>query len=57
MDHDASGQAARVQQHLDRALAAFGDGDVAQAIRYACSGCKRIRARLVLGGVRLHGLP
>src|SRR6056297_3145358 len=56
VDHAVTGQAGRVQDHLDRVLASFGDGDVAQAMRYACSGGKRIRARLVLDGARLHGV-
>ena len=56
VDHAVTGQAGRVQDHLDRVLASFGDRAVAQAMRYACSGGKRIRARLVLDGARLHGV-
>ena len=52
----AGPDAARVQSHLDQVLDPFGDGAVAQAMRYALSGGKRIRARLVLEGARLHGV-
>lgn len=55
-DETAGHQAARVQSHLDQVLAPFGDGPVAQAMRYAVSGGKRIRARLVIEGARLHGV-
>ncbi|MBU3259779.1 polyprenyl synthetase family protein [Roseovarius sp. PS-C2] len=55
-DETAGYQAARVQSHLDQVLAPFGDGPVAQAMRYAVSGGKRIRARLVIEGARLHGV-
>ncbi len=56
MDGAGSGQAARVQAHLDAVLEPFGNGTVAQAMRYAVSGGKRVRARLVLDGARLHGV-
>lgn len=55
-DETAVHQAARVQSHLDQVLAPFGDGPVAQAMRYAVSGGKRIRALLVIEGARLHGV-
>jgi len=50
-------EAARaVAAHLERVLRPFGDGDVAQAMRYASGGGKRLRALLVLEGARLHGV-
>ena len=48
--------AAQVQSHLDLVLTPFGDGTVAQGMRYASSGGKRIRALLVIEGARLHGV-
>jgi farnesyl diphosphate synthase len=44
----------QVSAHLDRVLAPFGTGRVAQAMRYATSGGKRLRAYLVLEGAQLH---
>lgn len=49
--------AAKVQAHLDQVLAGFGDGPVAQGMRYASGGGKRVRAFLVMEGARLHGTP
>ena len=49
-----AGISARVQSHFDDVLNPFGDGAVAQAMRYAVSGGKRIRALLVFEGARLH---
>ena len=46
-----------VQARLDRALADAGDLPVVQAMRYAVSGGKRIRAFLVMESARLHGVP
>ncbi|MEQ9259940.1 MAG: polyprenyl synthetase family protein [Roseovarius sp.] len=37
-------------------LAPFGAGEVAEAMRYAVTGGKRIRAMLVIEGARLHGV-
>ncbi|WP_112873198.1 polyprenyl synthetase family protein [Paracoccus endophyticus] len=48
---------AAVQQGLDNALADLPDGDLADAMRYACVGGKRVRAFLVLESARLHDLP
>ena len=48
---------AAVQQGLDDALADLPDGDLADAMRYACVGGKRVRAFLVLESARLHDLP
>ncbi len=45
-----------VAAHLVRVLAPFGDVPVAQAMRYAVTGGKRIRATLVIEGARLHGV-
>ena len=47
----------RVQAHFDKVLRPFGDGNIAQAMRYAVAGGKRIRALLVLEGARLHDVP
>ncbi|RKF15237.1 polyprenyl synthetase family protein [Roseovarius spongiae] len=50
----AAGEA--VAAHLDDVLRPFGTDDVAQAMRYATRGGKRIRAMLVLEGALLHGV-
>jgi farnesyl diphosphate synthase len=49
--------AALIQVHLDRTLAAFGEEPIIQAMRYATQGGKRLRGFLVLESARLHGLP
>ena len=49
--------AAGVAAHLDHVLAPFGTGELAQAMRYATEGGKRLRAYLVIEGARLHGVP
>ena len=46
--------AARVGAHLETVLGPFGDGPVAQAMRYATAGGKRLRALLVMEGAALH---
>ena len=48
--------AARVQSHLDKVLAPFGDGAVAAGMRYATAGGKRVRALLVIESARLHAV-
>jgi farnesyl diphosphate synthase len=45
-----------VQQRLDAALAGFGDEPVVQAMRYAVTGGKRIRAFLVIEGAVMLGV-
>lgn len=45
---------ALVQSQFDLVLGAFGRGSVAQAMRYATSGGKRVRALLVMESARLH---
>ena len=45
-----------VSAHLSAVLEPFGDGPIAQAMRYATGGGKRIRATLVIEGARLHGV-
>ncbi|RKT34233.1 farnesyl diphosphate synthase [Roseovarius halotolerans] len=57
MNSQGAGQAARVHAHLEAVLEPFGDTPVVAAMRYAVAGGKRIRARLVLEGARLHGIP
>ena len=47
---------AQVLQALDAAMAALPDSDVADAMRYACLGGKRVRAFLVMESARLHGV-
>lgn len=47
---------AQVLQALDAAMAALPDSDVADAMRYACLGGKRVRAFLVMESARLHGI-
>ena len=49
--------AGAIQTHLDLVLREFGEGPVAEAMRYATRGGKRIRGFLVLEGARLHGVP
>jgi len=46
----------RVEAHLDRVLADFGAGAVAEGMRHATQGGKRMRAALVIEGARLHGV-
>ncbi len=46
----------QVEAHLGHVLKEFGDGAVAEAMRYAVSGGKRVRASLVIEGARLHGV-
>ncbi|MDO5657538.1 MAG: polyprenyl synthetase family protein [Paracoccus sp. (in: a-proteobacteria)] len=45
-----------VQGALDEALNGLAPGDLADAMRYACAGGKRLRAALVLESARLHGV-
>lgn len=47
---------ARVEVQFEDVLAGFGSTDVAQGMRYAVSGGKRVRAMLVAEGARLHGV-
>ena len=47
---------AQVQAALDDAMAGLPDGDLTDAMRYACIGGKRIRAFLVMESARLFGL-
>lgn len=46
-----------VQAHLTVVLAPAGDLPVVEAMRYASSGGKRLRAFFVLESARLHGIP
>jgi len=46
-----------VEAHLVEVLSPFGTGDVAEAMRHATRGGKRLRACLVLASARLHGVP
>ena len=48
--------AEQVSACLDAAMADMGDTPVAQAMRYACEGGKRLRAFLVMESARLHGV-
>ncbi|WP_347266927.1 polyprenyl synthetase family protein [Paracoccus sp. (in: a-proteobacteria)] len=47
---------AQVQIALEQAMAGLPEGDLADAMRYACIGGKRIRAFLVMESARLCGL-
>lgn len=47
---------AQVQDALQDAMAGLPSGDLADAMRYACIGGKRIRALLVMESARLFGL-
>ncbi|KFI30485.1 farnesyl-diphosphate synthase [Haematobacter massiliensis] len=49
--------AERVEARLQAALSPIGDLPVIEAMRYAVSGGKRVRAFLVMEGARLHGIP
>jgi farnesyl diphosphate synthase len=46
-----------IQTHLTRVLAPFGTGPVAEGMRYATQGGKRIRGFLVMESARLHAVP
>lgn len=48
--------AALVQAELDRAIDALPAGELADAMRYAVTGGKRLRAFLVMESARLHGV-
>lgn len=56
MDEAIAGTRARVQAHFDHVLDGFGGEAVAEGMRYAVDGGKRVRAALVLEGARLHGV-
>ncbi|UFM65530.1 polyprenyl synthetase family protein [Paracoccus sp. MA] len=47
---------AQVQTALDEAMAGLPEGELTDAMRYACTGGKRIRAFLVMESARLFGL-
>ncbi|WP_410216421.1 polyprenyl synthetase family protein [Paracoccus sp. (in: a-proteobacteria)] len=46
-----------VQAELDHAIDALPQGELADAMRYAVKGGKRLRAFLVMESARLHGVP
>ncbi|MDF3854835.1 polyprenyl synthetase family protein [Paracoccus sp. P2] len=48
---------AQVQAALDEVMAGLPEGELTDAMRYACTGGKRIRAFLVMESARLFGLP
>lgn len=48
---------AAVADAIGAALAGLPPGDLADAMRYASAGGKRVRALLVLESARLHGVP
>lgn len=52
-----AGVSTLVQTHFDEILTSFGTEPVAQAMRYAVTGGKRIRALLVIESARLHNVP
>ncbi|PWJ16512.1 polyprenyl synthetase family protein [Jannaschia seohaensis] len=56
-ENDLSTAQAEVQQALDTALAPFGDDPVAEAMRYATRGGKRLRAFLALEAAALFDVP
>lgn len=49
--------ALQVEACLDGAMSTLGGAPVADAMRYACRGGKRLRAFLVMESAALHGLP
>lgn len=56
MSEAFAGIRARIETHFETVLAGFGTGGVAEAMRYAVRGGKRVRAVLVIEGARLHGV-
>ncbi|MBC9246760.1 polyprenyl synthetase family protein [Paracoccus sp. 11-3] len=56
MDARLSEVKALVQQALDQAMAGLPAGDLRDAMAYAVTGGKRIRAFLVMESARLHGI-
>jgi len=52
-----SEHAVEVSRCLELAMAGFGDDPVAEAMRYAAGGGKRLRAFLVMESARLFGVP
>ncbi|SEK27249.1 farnesyl diphosphate synthase [Roseovarius nanhaiticus] len=56
MDAEIKGAQRAVEAHLDHVLAPFGTSDVAEAMRHATRGGKRLRACLVLQSAKLHGV-
>ena len=58
MSFDAAlrSDAARIAEFLDDELSRFGSDPVAEAMRYATSGGKRLRGFLVLESARIHGV-
>ncbi|MFX0544503.1 polyprenyl synthetase family protein [Roseovarius sp. S1116L3] len=57
INEDLGAARAAIEAHLAQVLAPFGEGDVAQAMRHATTGGKRLRGCLVLASARLHGVP
>ena len=57
MQDRLAADAAAIQGHFDRVLLDFGTGPVAEAMRYATRGGKRIRGFLVRESARLHDVP
>ncbi|GIT92627.1 farnesyl-diphosphate synthase [Jannaschia pagri] len=55
--NDLTRAQAEVQEELDRLLAAFGEDPVAEAMRYATRGGKRLRAFLALESAALFNVP
>ena len=57
MQHRLDDVKAQVQAALDAAMAGLPPGELTDAMRYACTGGKRLRAFLVMESARLFGLP
>lgn len=57
MQHELDGVKAPVQAALESAIARLPGGELRDAMRYAATGGKRLRAYLVLESARLHGIP
>jgi len=51
-----SARAAEIQAEIDTILGRFGADNVAEGMRYALSGGKRLRGFLVIEGAALHGI-
>ncbi|RJL11662.1 polyprenyl synthetase family protein [Paracoccus siganidrum] len=57
MQHELDGVKAPVQAALESAIARLPGGELRDAMLYAATGGKRLRAYLVLESARLHGIP
>ena len=57
MNEQMEAMKAKVEARLDAAMADMPKGELADAMRYACVGGKKLRAFLVMESARLHDVP